>query len=79
MHRCGRDVLYIPGKIIPALAAFTKSAEQLERMCDENQNIENDAPNDMTNNNINNKCGNEVSSELCKYSKDAILTSDFMS
>ena len=73
MHRCGRDVLYIPGKIIPALAAFTKSAEQLERMYDENQNIENDAPNNTTNHNTNvttnhikNKSGNELTSELCK-------------
>ena len=65
--------------------SYPKSAEQLERMYDENQNIENDAPNNMTNHNTNittnhitNKSGNEVTSELCTYSKDAILTSDFM-
>ena len=72
--------MYAPGKIIPAVAAFTKSAEQLERMYDVNQNIENDAPNKMTNDNTNitnnhiTKNGNELTCEVCKYSKDAILT-----
>ena len=106
--------MYIPGKIIPALTAFKKSANLVERTYVEDENIENhiyitnnitnnttnnddnnnssnnsnnnnnnnnnndnsnnNSNNNNNNNNVINNNGSDLTSEVCKYTNDAILS-----